>query len=67
MRLVHLFLALAELTALGSGCGDHKNHKQFTAEELEELNRKWGTDVCILSHFTASSMASLVPTLARVD
>lgn len=39
---------LPAIAGLVSGCGhDHHSDKEFTPEELAELERKWGMEVCL--------------------
>lgn len=40
---------LPVIAGLVSGCGhDHHSDKEFTPEELAELERKWGMEVCFI-------------------
>jgi agmatinase len=51
MRINQL-LAVLPLAGLTLGCGHHHDDKEWTAEELAELEAKWGFDVwSFFSHF----------------
>jgi agmatinase len=49
MKLVSLlhFLAFA---GSSSGCGGHNDEKEWSKEELAELEAKWGHEVSIVSN-----------------
>ncbi len=45
MRSELLLPALVAFARLAGACGDHGHDKDFTPEELAELERKWGPEV----------------------
>lgn len=50
MRIDYLFPVLT-LAGLTGGCGHHHDDKEWTKEDLAELEAKWGFDVSSLSYF----------------
>ena len=47
MKSELLLPALVAFARLAGACGDHGHDKDFTPEELAELERKWGFEVRI--------------------
>jgi hypothetical protein len=48
---------LPAIAGLVSGCGhDHHSDREFTPEELAELERKWGMEVCVATRYRTFMM-----------